>query len=252
VDRATAFVGAGDKAEAAARQRRERLGVVRRRPCGRGRGGHPPFGLRCWWATAAAGGSTEAQYSRRLEIRGPSKVSRATSRMRLRVACLVLMPGGAPYVGPLKTPASYRIVPLPRVVVDALTAHLAAFPAIEVELLDTTSKPTTRRRPASFIFTTSAGLPIRRTRFSDVWRTAAKAAELPAGASFHDLRHYYASLLIQHGESVKVVQSGSAINRRSKRWTPTRTCGRTLRTAPARPWTRSSATRGNHTRPSGM
>jgi integrase len=119
---------------------------------------------------------------------------------------LVLMPGGAPYVAPLKTPASYRTVPLPGVVVDALTAHLAAFPAVEVELLDTTSKPTAKRRPAAFIFTTSAGLPIRRTRFSDVWRTAAKAAALPAGASFHDLRHYYASLLIQHGESVKVVQ----------------------------------------------
>jgi integrase len=119
---------------------------------------------------------------------------------------LVLMPGGAPYVAPLKTPASYRTVPLPRVVIDALTAHLATFPPVEVEVLDMTSKPTARRRPAALIFTTSARLPIRRTRFSDVWRTAAKAATLPAGASFHDLRHYYASLLIQHGESVKVVQ----------------------------------------------
>ena len=27
------------------------------------------------------------------------------------------------------------------------------------------------------------------------------------GATFHDLRHYYASLLIRHGESVKVVQA---------------------------------------------
>jgi len=27
------------------------------------------------------------------------------------------------------------------------------------------------------------------------------------GAVFHQLRHYYASLLIQHGESVKVVQA---------------------------------------------
>jgi integrase len=26
------------------------------------------------------------------------------------------------------------------------------------------------------------------------------------GVTFHDLRHYYASLLIRHGESVKVVQ----------------------------------------------
>jgi len=119
---------------------------------------------------------------------------------------LVLMPGGAPYIAPLKTPASYRTVPLPRVVIDALTAHLTAFPPVEVELLDMTSKPTARRRQAALIFTTSARLPIRRTRFSDVWRTAARAARLPHGASFHDLRHYYASLLIQHGESVKVVQ----------------------------------------------
>ncbi len=29
----------------------------------------------------------------------------------------------------------------------------------------------------------------------------------PKGTGFHSLRHYYASLLIRHGESVKVVQS---------------------------------------------
>ena len=29
---------------------------------------------------------------------------------------------------------------------------------------------------------------------------------LPEGFRFHDLRHYYASLLIRHGESVKTVQ----------------------------------------------
>ena len=28
-----------------------------------------------------------------------------------------------------------------------------------------------------------------------------------AGTGFHDLRHYFASLLIRHGESVKTVQS---------------------------------------------
>jgi hypothetical protein len=35
---------------------------------------------------------------------------------------------------------------------------------------------------------------------------AVKTAGLPAGTSYHDLRHFYASLLIDHGESVKVVQ----------------------------------------------
>ena len=33
------------------------------------------------------------------------------------------------------------------------------------------------------------------------------AAGLPASVSCHDLRHYYASLLIRHGESVKTVQA---------------------------------------------
>ena len=47
--------------------------------------------------------------------------------------------------------------------------------------------------------------PLRRTRFSSIWRPAA-AAGRGAEVTFHDLRHYYASLLIQHGESVKVVQ----------------------------------------------
>ena len=33
------------------------------------------------------------------------------------------------------------------------------------------------------------------------------SAGLPAGTGFHALRHYYASLLIRHGESVKTVQA---------------------------------------------
>ncbi len=48
--------------------------------------------------------------------------------------------------------------------------------------------------------------PATGTRFSSIWRPAAAAAGLGAEVTFHDLRHYYASLLIQHGESVKVVQ----------------------------------------------
>jgi integrase len=40
-----------------------------------------------------------------------------------------------------------------------------------------------------------------------VWRAAVNAAGAPAGTGFHELRHYYASLLIRHGESVKVVQA---------------------------------------------
>lgn len=104
---------------------------------------------------------------------------------------LVLLPGAAPTFAPPKTAASYRTVPLPQVVVDALAVHLAAYPA----------------KPNGLVFTTDTGEAIRRTRFSDVWRPAVVAAGAPTGTGFHALRHYYASLLIRHGESVKVVQA---------------------------------------------
>jgi integrase len=120
---------------------------------------------------------------------------------------LVTMPGKPAYLAPPKTPSSYRIVPLPQVVVDALAAHLAAFPAVPVEILDATHKPEPKARQAVLVFTTPAGGAVRRTRFSPIWRPAATAAGLGDGDTFHDLRHYYASLLIGHGENVKVVQS---------------------------------------------
>jgi integrase len=70
------------------------------------------------------------------------------------------------------------------VVIDALAAHLAKYPATD-----------------SFVFATETGRPIHRTAFGKIWRRAAP------GTHFHELRHYYASLLIRHGESVKVVQA---------------------------------------------
>ena len=132
---------------------------------------------------------------------------------------LVLMPGSAPYLAPPKTPASNRTIPLPGVVVDALAAHLAEFPAVEREIEYRAGNAASKTVRASLMFTGERGMPIRRTRFSDrVWgpagaalREAAKDDEsapvLPAGATFHDLRHFYASLLIRHGESVKTVQA---------------------------------------------
>lgn len=42
---------------------------------------------------------------------------------------------------------------------------------------------------------------------SRVFNRAAAAANAPDGTRLHSLRHYCASLLIRHGESVKVVQA---------------------------------------------
>jgi integrase len=96
-----------------------------------------------------------------------------------------------PSFGPPKTQASYRTVPLPQVVVDTLAVHLAAFPPGERGL----------------VFTQPDGRPLNRDKVVRAFRAAAVAVGAPAaGTRLHSLRHYYASLLIRHGESVKVVQ----------------------------------------------
>ncbi|MGI5187131.1 tyrosine-type recombinase/integrase [Promicromonospora sp. CA-289599] len=55
-------------------------------------------------------------------------------------------------------------------------------------------------------FTNTENGALRRSAFWDRWQRALTAAEL-SGFTFHDLRHYYASLLIRHGASVKAVQA---------------------------------------------
>lgn len=89
-----------------------------------------------------------------------------------------------------RTKASVRTVPLPLVVVDALAAHLAQLPPGPVGLVSTLG-----------------GQPVTRQDFGRLWRPAARRAGLPDGSGLHLLRHYYASLLIRYGESVKTVQA---------------------------------------------
>jgi integrase len=89
-------------------------------------------------------------------------------------------------VCPPKTKHSYRTVPVPQRVIDALAAHLKAYPAEQ----------------DGFLF---AG-PVNADHFADtVWRPAVKAAGLPKGTRLHALRHTYASVLIKHGKGPKTV-----------------------------------------------
>jgi hypothetical protein len=80
-------------------------------------------------------------------------------------------------------------VPLPQVVVDALAAHLARTPAVEVEIDDHTAKPKPKRRTATLMLTTARGGPVRRQRFSEVWRRAARMVGVPDDKTLHHLRH---------------------------------------------------------------
>jgi integrase len=78
------------------------------------------------------------------------------------------------------------------VVVDELAAHVAKFGL----------------GPDDVVFTTTTGGVLRQSTFGDfVWIPAARPLGIPEGDGYHQLRHFYASLLIRAGESVKVVQS---------------------------------------------
>jgi integrase len=104
---------------------------------------------------------------------------------------LVKVTGRPPFLAPPKTAASVRTIPLPTVVVEALAAHVAEHGTGAEGLLFQLDE-----------------LPVRRASFFQrIWRPALKAAGLPTTTTFHGLRHYYASLLIRHGESVKTVQA---------------------------------------------
>ena len=78
---------------------------------------------------------------------------------------------------------------MPQAVVDALAAHLAEFPP----------------GSSGLVFTDSKGDAVRRNAIGHVWRRAAARAGVE-GFSWHDLRHYAASTLIDKGASVKAVQ----------------------------------------------
>jgi integrase len=104
---------------------------------------------------------------------------------------LVRVRGEGIELAPPKTVASYRTVPLPDMVADALAAHLSEYEPHEWGL----------------IFTNERGGPVQERPFRGVWETARRKAKAPTWATPHDLRHFYASTLIRSGASVKVVQA---------------------------------------------
>ena len=77
-------------------------------------------------------------------------------------------------------------MPLPKVVVDIMAAHLAAYLS-----------------SADGFVLTNGGQALTRSVFGHLWRCAARPAGC-AGVGTHGFRHYYVSLLIGHGESAKV------------------------------------------------
>lgn len=89
-----------------------------------------------------------------------------------------------------KTRKSVRAIALPRMVADELEAHW---------------KESTFRGADDYVFASSVGTPLdARGMIRDVFEPARSRAKLPP-VRFHDLRHSYASVLIQQGAHPKVI-----------------------------------------------
>ena len=115
-------------------------------------------------------------------------------RKEVRVAQqLVRVPGGQRYIGPPKTPQSVRTVPLPQYALDTLAAYLAAHPAEPIPVLREV-KGERVESTARLIFQADKGGPANRTTLD------ARLAKAPGPTLRpHDLRHAYASELVNGG-----------------------------------------------------
>ncbi|WP_327136827.1 site-specific integrase [Streptomyces sp. NBC_01340] len=99
-----------------------------------------------------------------------------------------------------------RHVPLPETVAFALATHITKHEPVEVTLpwrtLD--GPPVT----ASLLFVSARGQSLNRFHFNrSVWRPALISAGVPLGREngMHALRHFYASVLLDAGESIKAL-----------------------------------------------
>ncbi|KUL25037.1 tyrosine-type recombinase/integrase [Actinoplanes awajinensis] len=113
--------------------------------------------------------------------------------------------GRPPYLGQPKTKTSVRTVELPDVVAVALREHLQTL-GEPVEVDDDTDPRRPTRRPAALLFRGADGGPVIASTFSRTWTPVRAKVGLPMRWGFHGLRHYYATLLIHAGASVKTVQ----------------------------------------------
>lgn len=119
---------------------------------------------------------------------------------------LAVTSGRGPFLAPVKTQTSRRTVELPRVAAEALARHLELFPPSAGEVTDETDRRSPRVRTAALVFTNTHGRAVHRASWSHVWQPAARAAGIPERVGYHALRHYFATLLIHAGASVKTVQ----------------------------------------------
>lgn len=91
--------------------------------------------------------------------------------------------------GPPKTESSTRTIPVAQVVLDAIHDHVATY----------------GHDASGLLFTTENGSPLTTSTIHAAWQKAAR--QVGANATPHSLRHYFASIQIRAGQSIKVLQA---------------------------------------------
>jgi integrase len=124
-----------------------------------------------WSAFVLLGASTSLRWGELLALtRADVDLDEGTVRVR-RSASEV---EGQVVIGPPKSAAGRRTVAIPASIVPAVEAHVAAY-----------AEAGARGR----VFVGEKGATMRRGNFQPMWAKALKAAGLPRGFHFHDLRH---------------------------------------------------------------
>jgi integrase len=122
--------------------------------------------------------------ARRGEILGMERQHFDWSRSTVSIVRTVSEIDNKLVVSDPKTPRSRRVIPLPKIVVDAL----------EVD-----------KRASGFVFTTSAGTPVAPRNLVRHFHEVSEEQGLPR-IRFHDLRHTAATILLQKDVHPKLVQ----------------------------------------------
>jgi integrase len=131
-----------------------------------------------------------------------SDVDFLRGRVEVRRQVKLYANGSMVYAPPKGGASKTRTVPLPDSVRDALAAHLAREVTLPWEVCD--GKP----QPVRLLLSNREGNALNRNYFnSHVWKPALVAAgvEPSRDNGMHALRHFYASALLDGGESIKAV-----------------------------------------------
>lgn len=107
------------------------------------------------------------------------------------------LPGKPPFLAPPKR-NSVRTVPGDEVVLEAIARHLEVHPpTVQLPSLDGSME---------YLVFTDNDRPHTRRRFGDIWRQARAEAGLPDTATFHDLRHFFAGMMMANRQNPKAIQ----------------------------------------------